>query len=590
MTVAPGPGAEIRVEGVAVSPGIAFGPLRVDLRRFSRPPSHPVAPQRIEGELTRFRAAVERTREQISADRDRLATRTGGETAGIFDAHLQILDDGELLRRVEKRISEAGRNVESVFYDIVSTFIERLREAENSFFRERATDIEDVAGRVIANLSGTDPESESAAAEDHILFAHDLTPFTASRMDHRRALGFATVLGGFTSHAAIMARALQIPGVVGLHLPEAELERATTTALLDGYEGLLIINPSSETLKAYRALAKAKEERVGGLEHLRHRLALTADGLHIILSANIEFGSELESVRELGAEGIGLYRTEFFFFESGAPPDEDKQTANYARFAEVMQQGGVIIRTLDVGGDKLHPDLAEREPNPFLGCRGIRLSLTEPAILKTQIRAILRASTAGKIRLMFPMISGMEELRAALALLQECREELRREGHAFDENLEAGCMIEVPSAALQADHIAREVDFLSVGTNDLVQYTIAVDRGNEHVAHLYQPGHPAVLRLLKKTVDAAHTNGIWAGICGEMAGERLFTPLLLGLGFDEFSVSPSQLLEVKEAISLLDSNQCRDFAEELLRYDTPEAVMAACASWAKVHFANSVIP
>jgi phosphotransferase system enzyme I (PtsI) len=309
----------------------------------------------------------------------------------------------------------------------------------------------------------------------------------------------------------------------------------------------------------------------------------------VTLSANIEFGSELESVKNLGAEGIGLYRTEFFFFESGTLPDEEKQTENYSRFAQAMQQGGVIIRTLDVGGDKVHPELEEREPNPFLGCRGIRFSLTEPSLLKTQIRAILRASAFGKLRLMFPMISGMEELRAALAMLEVCRNELRKEHTPFDEALEVGCMIEVPSAAMQADDIAREVDFLSVGTNDLVQYTIAVDRANEKVAHLYQPAHPAVLRLLKNTVDAAHAHGIWAGICGEMAGERLFTPLLLGLGFDEFSVSPTQLLEVKEAMSLLDSRQCRDFAEELLRCHTPADVMKACNEWAEIHFANSVL-
>jgi len=457
---------------------------------------------------------------------------------------------------------------------VMSRYVETLKRIGDEYLRERTVDIEDVARRVVRNLRGI--QQEASPAEPHVLLSTELTPSDTAMMDRKAVLGFATEGGSHTSHSTIMARSMGIPAIVGL--PEITTRFHTgQDALLDGYGGLLIINPSGETLAAY---AVTRRKKAALERHLREMVDLpaeTLDGKRIILTANIEFESEMPEVNAWGAEGIGLYRTEFFFLNRPALPTEDEQAENYARIASAAGPEGVIIRTLDVGGDKLqslHDSLTEA--NPFLGWRGIRVSLKRRKLFKSQLRAILRASAVGTVRVMFPMISCLEELRDARAVFHECQGELRQQGIIFDENMEVGAMIEVPSAALTADSLAREVDFFSIGTNDLIQYTLAVDRGNEMVADLYQPCHPGVLKLLKSVSDAARRAGIWTGVCGEMASDIMLTPLMVGLGFAELSMSTPQLPMVKYAIRKLPSARCIALVDEVLQLGETAKVRQRC--------------
>jgi phosphotransferase system enzyme I (PtsI) len=422
--------------------------------------------------------------------------------------------------------------------------------------------------------------------EPHILVAHNLTPSDTATMDRARVLGMATDLGSRTSHSAIMARSLNIPTVVGLHDVSEKLETGDEV-LVDGYNGLLICNPTIETLRYYAEL-ESKQERVAhALIELRETKSTTRDGRHIVLSANIELPNELAAVAANGAEGIGLYRTEFLYINRSDMPSEDEQYEVYRKVAESVAPHPLIIRTFDLGGDKIADAVqADDELNPFLGCRAIRFCLDHPEIFKVQLRAILRASTSGNVKVMFPMISGVGELRRALGVLAECAKEMKSGGIPFDQDMQVGAMIEIPSAAISARALAREVDFFSIGTNDLIQYAIAVDRVNESIAHLYQPTHPAVLQLLKMIADAAHANNIWVGVCGEMAGDIVLTPLLLGLAMDELSASASLVPRVKLAVQSLNASECKAFVEEALQLETPAEILERCQALAHKHYGD----
>lgn len=579
------PAEEYCFRGLAVSRGISTGEIQFKDRHFEEPRRWAIQPEHLESEEARFQEAIFKTRTTIQALKKQLLNRGGDHSeAHIFDAHLLVLEDQTVIDEVLKQLRQEHGNVDSVYYNVILRYIDSLKSIDDPYLRERAIDIEDVAGRLLANLS--DDDSASASKETpHVIFAQDLAPSDTVGLDKSRLLGFATRLGSFTSHTAIMARSLGIPGVVGLEVPKGKL-RAGQEVILDGFNGVLVVNPTEETRRKYERLSEQQAALNDRLDELRGEPAQTADGKSIILSGNIEFGHEVDAVKRRGAKGIGLYRTEFFYFERDRHPDEDQQAKAYGDVAESVDPDGVIIRTLDVGADKFYADDRQAEPNPFLGWRGIRVSLAETDAFKIQLRACLRASRRGKVRIMYPMISGIEELRQSNALLQECKEELRKEGLPFDEDLEVGCMIELPSAAVMAHQLAPEVDFFSIGTNDLIQYTIAVDRINERVAHLYQPAHPSILRLIEMVVKAAHTHNIWVGVCGEMAGDPLFAPVMIGLGVDELSVGPSQILRVKHALRHLNSAECEDLVTELMKMQTVEEITERCRTLAKQRYGD----
>jgi phosphotransferase system enzyme I (PtsI) len=467
---------------------------------------------------------------------------------------------------------------------VASRYVESLSKIDDPYLRERALDIQDVTRRVIRNLQGKSPRPFLTIDEPHILVAHNLTPSDTATMNRAHVRGLALDLGSRTSQTAIMARSLGIPAVVGLHDATGTFETGAS-ALIDGYHGLLIVHPNEETLREYAELEQQKGVLADRLRELRETKSTTRDGRHIVLSANIELPDEVDEVLANGAEGIGLYRTEFLYLNQKALPSEDDQFEVYRRVAERVAPEPLIIRTLDLGGDKL-PDNIETddELNPFLGCRAIRFCLSHLDIFKAQLRAILRASVAANVKVMFPMISGLDEARRGLEIVQECKDELRKKGQPFRDDLEVGIMVEVPSAAILADRLAREVDFFSIGTNDLIQYSVAIDRTNESVAHLYEPSHPSVIRLLKMVADAAHANDIWVGVCGEMAGEVLFTPLLLGLGMDELSAGANIVPRVKNAVQRLTMLECQTLVEEVLEMDLPADVLARCTEVAERNY------
>ncbi len=575
---------EQRCQGVAAAPGIARGPVHVfslesdDVVRYQVDPAH------VADEIARFESGLIQTRAQILEMQQQIAEAIGAKDAGIFDAHLLVVEDQTLIDEVLRRLESEHCNVEYAFQEVANRYVESLSKIDDPYLRERALDIQDVSRRVIRNLQGKTPRPFLAIQEPHILVAHNLTPSDTATMNREYVRGFALDLGSRTSHTAIMARSLGIPAVVGLRDATETLETGTP-ALIDGYHGLLIIHPSEETLREYEALEREKGALTARLTRLRETKSTTRDGRHVVLSANIELPDEVEAVLANGAEGVGLYRTEFLYLNQKSLPTEEEQCEIYRAVAQRLAPHPLIIRTLDLGGDKLSDNIESGdELNPFLGWRAIRFCLENLEIFKTQLRAILRASTNANIKVMFPMISGLDETRRGLQIIAECKEDLRRAGQAFDDNLEVGIMVEVPTAAIMADRLAREVDFFSIGTNDLIQYAVAIDRTNERVAHLYEPSHPSVVRLLKMVADAAHTNNIWVGVCGEMAGEVLFTPLLLGLGMDELSASAIIVPRVKSAVQALTMTECRQLLEEVLQLDTPGAILERCSAMAQQHY------
>ncbi|MCH2063179.1 MAG: phosphoenolpyruvate--protein phosphotransferase [Roseibacillus sp.] len=562
--------------GTPVSRGIVFGPVHVVARGFSAPEVYPIA--NVTRETERFGDALRRTRRQLEGLREHMESLSGNEEGRIFEAHMLVLEDPIVLTGVPKAIEERRQNAEYCFYAVMQNQLESMRRIPDPFLRDRTTDIDDVCQRVLRNF---DTEHEQNTPEEpdhqHILVAYDLSPSATAAMDRRQVLGFATEQGSITSHTAILARSLGIPAVVGLRNAVFNLH-ALDPCILDGYEGKLISNPTPETVSKYRELEEEHQQRRAELDKLRDLGAVTTDERTITLSANIEFEHELDLVDRSGAEGVGLFRTEFFLLESEECPDEEEQAALYSRVAERVAPSEVIFRTLDAGGDKVPGEpLSEPEPNPFLGWRGIRFSLDRQDLFKEQLRAILRAGAAGRVGLMFPLISGVGEVRQAKSLLAECMEELSARGVEFTRDIAVGAMIEVPSAAMVAADIAAEVDFLSIGTNDLVQYTVAVDRVNPRVAKLYRSAHPGIIRLIKTVIDGASQHRIWTGVCGEMAGDLTLLPLLVGLGVDELSVGAPLVPLVKQAVRLLDSGECAELARQCLQAGETKQILQLCS-------------
>jgi len=576
--------AEQRFLGVGVSPGIARGTIFVHRPDEAMPEADPIQETEIAAEIQRFEAALLATRAQIMELQEKIVQSIGAKDASIFDAHLLVVEDRTLIDEVLRTLARDKVNVEFVFKSVADRYAKTLSEIDDPYLRERALDIHDVTRRVINNLMGRGARDLSTIKTAHILISHNLTPSDTAQLNRALALGFATDVGSKTSHTAIMARSLCIPAVVGLHDISSRLESGDHI-LLDGYNGLVIVNPNDQTLWEYGELEIRKTEVEEKLHKLRETQSTTQDGRHVILSANIELPEDADHASAAGAEGVGLYRTEFFYLNKSELPTEDEQFAAYRTVAEKVRPHGVIIRTLDLGGDKFMSSLSmPEELNPFLGWRAIRFCLERVDIFKTQLRAILRASASGNVKIMYPMISGIEELRAANLVLEECRVELRQENVPFNEDMEVGAMIEIPSAAIAADLLAKEVDFFSIGTNDLIQYSIAVDRLNEHIAHLYQPTHPSIVRLIRMTVEAGHAAGIWVGVCGEMASEISLTPLLVGLGVDELSTGAARVPRVKKAVQSLDYNACRQLVEEIRHMDSAGEILAKCDAVARSHY------
>lgn len=583
------PKQEVRFQGIGVSPGIARGLLHVVRDDGEDVVRYRIQPDQIPAEIGRFEAALIQTRAQILEMQQRIAEAIGAKDAGIFDAHLLVVEDRTLIDEVLRKLDANLCNVEFVFQEVATHYAETLSQIDDPYLRERALDIQDVTRRVIRNLQGKAPRAFLAISAPHILVAHNITPSDTATMNRAHVLGLATDLGSRTSHTAIMARSLSIPAVVGLHDITEKLETGRNV-LLDGHNGLLIVDPTPETLWHYGELEHRKVQVAEQLTGLRETKSTTRDGRHIVLSANIELPNDVESVARNGAEGIGLYRTEFLYLNRDTLPTEEEQYETYRKVAEQVTPNPLIIRTFDLGGDKIAGTIdTGDEVNPFMGRRAIRFCLEHPEIFKPQLRAILRASAAGNVKIMFPMISGLEELRRARLVLDECRAELQAENKAFSNDAEVGAMIEIPSAAICADSLAREVDFFSIGTNDLIQYAIAVDRVNERIAHLYEPTHPAVVRLLKMVADAAHARDIWVGVCGEMAGDLAVVPLLIGFGIDELSVSASLVPRVKRAVQSLAVSECQALVEEVLRLDTASAILSRCSQVAQSHYGELLV-
>jgi phosphotransferase system enzyme I (PtsI) len=577
-------GEERVFQGTAVAPGIAEGKVLIHFQEEESIPFRDLKDQELDVEVARFEAALLATRKEILELQERLAQSAASGDAGIFDAHLMVLEDPTLIDEVIKGVRKEKHNAEFVFQGVIHKFIKSLSSIDDPYLRERAIDLEDVGRRVIRHLLGKSGQRLGGHDRNHIIVADELTPSDTATLNRENVAGFITEKGSKTSHVAIMARSLGIPAIVGLEGICSELENGSII-LIDGYSGKIFLNPSPSTHLAYQAIAEQKEHIEEGLEVLRDSDSTTLDGRHIMLAANIELPEELDEVAACGADGIGLYRTEFLYFNRTTPPNEEEQYAIYRLVAEKINPHPVIIRTLDIGGDKPTEALdLGHEENPFLGCRAIRFCLNNPEIFKTQLRAILRAGVHGNLRMMFPMISGIEELYHAKALLAEAADELSVRGVPFKGDMELGIMIEVPSAALMADVLAHEVEFFSIGTNDLLQYLMAVDRGNERISHLHDPSNPAVVRILKTIVDGAHAAGIWVGVCGELAGDIEFTPLLVGLGVDELSASAALVPRVKKAIRSLDLPSCQEIVAQALSGERAAEIYARTTGLARTRY------
>ena len=577
---------EIVYEGIAASPGIAFSLIHVAARGFSAPEVYEIPVSEIANEQRRFAEAIDVTKKQLAELRSRLESLAGDAEQAIFEAHIMLLEDRAVVDRVTEAISSRQQNAEFAFYAVMQNFLEAMRRIPDPYLRERTADIEDVSQRVLRNFRLGEDIRQLGPDGRHILVAYDLSPSDTASMNRRHVMGFATEQGSVNSHTAILARALGIPAVVGLDGAVIDIQ-TLAPAILDGYTGKLILYPSQETEAHYRELNARKEKVRSALDAMREVATKTTDGRELTVSANIELVDELSLVKSCGAKGVGLYRTEFLLLSGEEMPNETEQAEVYTRIAEAMAPHPVIIRTLDAGGDKLPVEpLTDPEPNPFLGWRGIRVSLARPDMFRDQLRAILRASGKGKVSVMFPLISGLSEVRKGREMLNRCMDELDKEGVPFDPKLPMGIMIEVPSAAVCADLLAPEVDFFSIGTNDLIQYTVAVDRVNPHVAELYRPTHPAVIRLIKRTIDAAKDNGIWTGVCGEIAGDIRLTPLLIGLGVEELSVGPLQVPRVGQAIRLLSHSDCEEMANLALTKANSQVILDLSLDLAKANYAD----
>jgi phosphoenolpyruvate-protein phosphotransferase (PTS system enzyme I) len=567
--------AERSFQGIGVSPGVARGRIYVYSVAEEVVPEYDVAAGDVAKEVARFEQALIKTREQLHELQSRIATGIGSSSPStILDVHLSITEDPALIDSVINRLQQERKNVEFVFNDVARKYVATLSELQDELFRERAADVQDVTRRIMRNLLGHDHRALTHLPAGTIVVAHELSPSDTTSLDRQHVSGFATDVGSHTSHSAIVARSMNLPAVVGLR-NLSKFVHDGQPAILDGYSGTLIVEPSEQTLFIYGQLEVKRHTVQERLDALHDLPAQTLDGHRMILSGNIELPSDAPLVLAAGAEGIGLFRTEFLYLNRSEFPSEDEQYTQYLEVARAVKPHAVIIRTLDIGGDKFRSeDTTPQEVNPFLGFRAIRFCLANVDIFEAQLRAILRASAEGNVRIMYPMISGVAEVVQANDILRQIMRDLKKEGVPFDEQIQVGAMIEIPSAALTAEMIAPEVDFFSIGSNDLIQYTMAVDRVNEKVANLYEPTHPAILRLIRSVVEAAHNNEIWVGVCGEMAGEPLFSPLLLGMGIDELSAAASSLPRVKEVIRRLTLREAQELAAASLHASSGREVLA----------------
>jgi phosphoenolpyruvate-protein phosphotransferase (PTS system enzyme I) len=555
-------------QGIPVSAGVVKGKVLVFDVQIPRVPRRKIEQSEVESEQERFRRAVKTTREQIQHLTRDLEGDVEDITA-ILNSHVQILQDPAFFERVCELIDSRKINAEFALLLYVSRYMEQLRKLPQKLGERHQEIVQDIGKRVMYNLLGSSDHRLADLDEPVIVVAHDISPSDTATMDRKNVLGFATEIGGLTSHTAIMARSLEIPAVVGMP-GLTNMVSDGDTVIVDGTRGILTINPDEVELVDYEKALIRFHEIEQMRDTLRELEAETLDGHRIELSANIELPEELESVHRHGARGIGLYRTEYLFLSRSDLPTEEEQFNVYKKVAEGARPDSVIIRTLDLGGDKFASQIDyPTEMNPFLGLRAIRFCLTAGRdIFRTQLRAALRSSHYGKVKLMYPMISGVKEIQQCSEILRAVMEELDREGLPYDRQIEVGIMIEVPSAAMISDVLAREVDFFSIGTNDLIQYTLAVDRNNERMAYLYEPLHPSVLRLVKRTIDAGHAQGRWVGVCGEMAGDPSKTIILLALGVNELSMSPVAVPEVKRVIRSLRFEEIRHLREEIINFST----------------------
>lgn len=534
-----------------------------------------------EAEVAKFNGALNTSKVELTKIRNNAEQQLGADKAAIFDAHLLVLEDPELIQPIEEKIKNENVNAAQALTDVSNQFITIFESMDNEYMAERAADIRDVSKRVLAHILGVDLPNPSIIDESVVIIGNDLTPSDTAQLNKQYVQGFVTNIGGRTSHSAIMSRSLEIPAVVGTKTITEEVE-AGDIIIVDGMTGDVIVNPSDEVVAQYQEkrdnFFKDKQE----LQKLRDAESVTEDGHHVELAANIGTPNDLPGVVENGAEGIGLYRTEFLYMGRDQMPTEDEQFEAYKAVLEAMKGKRVVVRTLDIGGDKELPylDLPE-EMNPFLGYRAIRLCLAQPEIFRPQFRALLRASVYGKLNIMFPMVATIQEFRDAKALLEEERQNLKNEGVEVSDDIEVGIMVEIPSTAALADVFAKEVDFFSIGTNDLIQYTMAADRMSERVSYLYQPYNPAILRLVQRVIEASHAEGKWTGMCGEMAGDQTAIPLLLGLGLDEFSMSATSILKARRLIRNLSEAQMKDLAAKAVNCATSEEVVALVEDYTK---------
>lgn len=567
----------MRIKGISGSRGIAVGNVYKYIQEEIVIPDYIVPEGGVDQEIAKFAGAMAATLKQLDNIRKKTLDEMGPEEAAIFEAHMQIAQDPSLSDGIKALVESGAMNVVAATEQTINTFADIFLGMEDPYMRERGADIKDIGDRLLRNMLGMNPRGLSHVTGDVILVAHDLAPSDTASLDKSIVKGIVTAAGGPTSHAAIMARTLEIPAVMGL----GDIEAFTNSerAVVLGTDGDVILEPTDEEFASYTQKAADFQKELQLLKESANLPAVTTDGHHVELFGNIGKAKDSKNALTMGAAGIGLYRTEFLYMENDTLPTEDVQFGEYKKVAEQMKGQPVIIRTMDIGGDKELKCLdLPHEMNPFLGYRAIRISLNRPDIFKVQLRALLRASAFGDIHIMYPMISSVEEVKKANAILDECKQELRNESKDFNEDIKVGIMIEVPAAAVISPILVKYVDFFSIGTNDLCQYTLAVDRMNENIGYLYQPLHPAVLRLIKTVIDASHAQGKFTGMCGEMGGDPMATMILLGLGLDEFSMTASSIPLIKNIVRSVSKAECEGIAAKALEMDTAEEITAYAKS------------